>query len=303
MTIFSRALAALATLAAFATTTSAAAALPGPVRAMVEAAMASGDESEIATVAKYARSTNPADGAEIDAMIAARRKATTLAADPAPPPSPGLFDNWKITGELGGFLTTGTTDTSGITAGLTLTKQGEAWRHKIRAYGDYQRNSGVTVRRQWLVSYEPNYKLKDGLYTYGLAMYEQDRFQGFTDRVTLSGGMGIRAIGTGKATLDLKGGPAWRHTGWILQRDASEFSGLAGADLVWHLTPKVDLTDNAQALWDSDNSTYSNTAALAAKVSKSLSARLSYSLRHETDPAPNARKTDTVSRATLVFGF
>ncbi|MBO9575924.1 MAG: DUF481 domain-containing protein [Sphingobium sp.] len=281
----------------------ASAALPAPVRAMIEAAIASGNENEIATLAKYARATNPADGAEVDAMLAARKKVAVVAAPEAPQASSGLFRHWKITGELGGFLTTGNTDTSGITAGLTLNKQGPSWRHKIRAFGDYQRSGSVTTRRQWLASYEPNFKLKDGFYTYGLALYEQDRFQGFTDRITLSGGMGIRAIGSSKATLDVKGGPAWRRTNWLLERDESEVSGLVGADLIWHLTPVIDLTDNAQALWDSENNTYSNTAALAAKFSRAISARLSYSLRHETDPAPNTKKTDTVSRASLVFGF
>ncbi|MFM7377568.1 MAG: hypothetical protein ACKO1O_05475 [Erythrobacter sp.] len=56
--------------------------LPEPVRAMIDAAIATGDEAKVRTVADIAKATNPADTAEIDAIVgnfnttlAARKKA------------------------------------------------------------------------------------------------------------------------------------------------------------------------------------------------------------------------------------
>lgn len=43
--------------------------------------------------------------------------------------------------------------------------------------------------------------------------------------------------------------------------------------------------------------------ALDAKISGALTARLSYSMQHESDPLPGREKLDTTSRATLVYGF
>ena len=49
----------------------AAAELPEPVRAMIEAAMATGDAAKVKTVVEIAKQTNPGDAAEIDALDSA----------------------------------------------------------------------------------------------------------------------------------------------------------------------------------------------------------------------------------------
>jgi len=49
----------------------AAAELPQPVRAMIEAAVATGDAAKVRTVVEIARQTNPDDVAEIDALDSA----------------------------------------------------------------------------------------------------------------------------------------------------------------------------------------------------------------------------------------
>lgn len=293
---------ALGALALAAGSAPALAELPPPVRAMLDAAIASGSDADIAAVARAAKATNPDDAAQIDAIVSAHHL-TRAEAVLEEKMQAGFFDGWRGSGELGGFLTTGNTDSTGLSAGLTVTKDGIKLRHKVRMAVDYQRSGGVTTRDQWLASYEPNFQLNDGFYLYGLSMYEKDRFQGFSDRITLSGGFGYRLLDTTRLTLDVKGGPAWRSTDWIGEPAANELQWLAGSDLVWHVSPGIDVTNSAQALWGPDNNSYSNTASLTAKISGALSARLSYGLRHETNPPPDAERTDTVTRATLVYGF
>src|SRR5690349_17528749 len=79
----------------------AAAELPQPVRAMIEAAIASGDPRTVEAVAGVARQTNPDDAAEIDALLKgfATRQAESAAAREAARiealRSAGLFDNWS----------------------------------------------------------------------------------------------------------------------------------------------------------------------------------------------------------------
>lgn len=302
MTTPIKGLAAVAAALVATVATPALAELPPSVRAMLDAAIASGNDTEIAAVAKFAKSTNPADAEEIDGLVSAH-KAALAAADEAQKREAGFFENWHGNGELGGFLTTGNSETSGVSAGLSLDKEGIDWRHKIRVLADYQRSDGVTTRNQWMASYEPNYNLTARLYLFGLGMYEKDRFQGFSDRITFSGGAGYRVIDSDVMTLDLKAGPAWRRTEWIALPATSKLNGLAGADFLWHISPALDFTNNAQALWGDGNSTYSNTAALTAKLGGALSARLSYGVRHETNPPAGTDKTDTVTRAALVYGF
>lgn len=276
--------------------------MPASVRTMLDIAIASGSEGDIAAVAKIAKAANPADAAEIDALITAHK--TQLAAvEEAKKREAGFFENWHGNGELGGFISTGNTSNRGLSAGLTLNKEGMRWRHKLRVLADYQRAEGVTTRDQQMATYEGNYKFSDKLYLFGLGMYERDEFQGFASRTTLSGGAGYSVVATDNVMLDIKAGPAWRRTDWLGIPNTSEFSGLGGADFTWQISPTLKLTDNAQALWGADNSTYSNIAAFTANLSGALSGRLSYSVRHETNPPPGNKSTDTITRATLVYGF
>jgi putative salt-induced outer membrane protein len=46
-----------------------------------------------------------------------------------------------------------------------------------------------------------------------------------------------------------------------------------------------------------------NTTALTLKIVDNFAARVSYEVRHDTDPGDDADKTDTTAKASLVYGF
>ncbi len=281
------------------------AALPDPVKAMIEAALASKNDAEVQIVVKLAKSTNPSDVAEIDAMLAiyAAEKAAIAAADEQKKLQAGFFENWTGQGELGGFHSSGNTNSTGISASLKLKREGVKWRQNLRALADYQRTNGATDREQFLAAYEPNYKFHERFYAFGLAQYERDRFQGFSSRVTLSGGFGYAVIKSDDTALNIKAGPAWRKTSIVGGGSNSSIAGLAALDSFWQISDNLRLTQDLSAYIEADNSTFTSTAGLEAKLIGALSARLSYSREHETDPPLGVEKTDKISRATLVYDF
>jgi putative salt-induced outer membrane protein len=293
--------------------------LPEPVRAMIDAAIATGDEGKVAVVLEIARATNPSDIAEIDAVastfkadVAARkaaeedaRKAALAKADP--------FDNWSGKGELGGFRATGNSSNTGITAGLTLERQGLDWRHRLTGRVDYQRAGGITTREQFLGRYEPNVNVSDDFYIYALAQYERDRFQGFSGRYAISGGMGYQAIKADDLQLSIKAGPAYRVTEFVDGRNESRVAGLVAFDFDWTITDRLKLTQDtnavaetgasALALIDSRNTSIDLVTGLDATIYRSLKARLSYTVEYDSNPPPGAVQTDTLSRVTLIYDF
>lgn len=283
--------------------------LPEPVRAMIDAAIATGDEGQVKTVIALARVTNPGDAAEID-VIEADYKAvrTQIAAAEAEAKeeairTAGLFENWSGQGELGAFQSTGNADNIGITAGLGLVREGINWRHKLAGRADYQESEGVVTREQYFASYEPNYKLSDRLFAYGLAQYERDRFQGFSARYSASAGLGYDVLTGDSVTLSVKAGPAWRRTQLIGGGTSSNLAGLAALDFGWKVSETISLTQDASALLQSGSSTLISTTGLVARVSDKVSVRLSYGVEHDTAPPPGAVKTDTLSRVTLIYDF
>jgi putative salt-induced outer membrane protein len=283
--------------------------LPAPVRAMIDAAIETGDEAKVRTVLELARATNPDDADEVDAILAAYETDLAVAAEAEAIAekervrNAGLFENWSGKGELGAFRSTGNASNTGITAGLALEREGIRWRHKLSGRADYQETEGVVTREQFLAAYEPNWKINDRLYAYGLAQYERDRFQGFSGRYSVSGGLGYDVLVDEPMTLSVKAGPAWRRTEFVGGGSRSDLAALAALDFDWQLLDTVTFTQNASAFVQSGSSTFISDSGLNARVAGDLSLRLSYTVEHDTDPPAGAVRTDTLSRVTIIYDF
>ena len=276
--------------------------IPAAIRSMLDAAIESGNDGDVSTGVKYARLADPASA---DAVLAiaqkwrndrAQARQTTIR-------QASMFDLWSGRAELGGYITTGNTDSKGGAAVLDLTREGLQWRHKFHAQADYQENANVATREHYLASYEPNYKIDDRLYVYGAAQYESDRFLGYYDRYSASAGVGYSAIKTPRIRLDVELGPAFRQTAFTNGIEQSNVAGRGTLAFNWKLLPGLSVTQNAAAYVQSANSTLSGTTSVNAKLIGPLSAALSYNVQYESMPPVGSLSTDTTSRASLVYSF
>lgn len=283
--------------------------LPDAVRAMIEAAIATGDPRKVDTVVEIARQTHPGALGEIDTLADGfHTKRRYLAAEVAARKQrelseAGVFENWSGRGELGATLSTGNTNETGVTARLSLKRDGIDWTHKLLTAIGYQRTAGRTSKDQLLFSYEPNFNVSDRLFTYGLTQYERDRFQGFTSRFSVSGGMGYNVIDQKLLSLAIKGGPAWRHIVFVDPGSVDSVAALAALDFDWQLNKGIKLTQDASAYLEAANSTLTSATGLEAKINRRLAARLSYTAEHNTDPPFGTVNTDTRTRFTVIYDF
>ncbi len=277
-------------------------AIPATIRAMLDAAMESGSESDVAVIVKYARTASPATADQVVKIAADWRNERTKKAQ-AKIRSADFFALVKGHAELGGYVTTGNTENIGITAALELKREALQWRHKLRVQADYQESLGITTRERYLVAYEPNWKFDDRAYLYGAAQYESDRFSGFTDRVSLSSGIGYSAIKSPAVKLDLEVGPAFRYTRFINDTAEKNAAARGSIDFGWKITKGISVTQVASAYMQDANSTVSSKSALLTRLIGPLSAQFSYSLQYESTPPLGRKTTDTTSRAALVVDF
>lgn len=303
---------------------------PAGVAELIDTALRSGDQAGLDAVLRYAKQAHPQAAEAIDAQVAAFRTSSAspppavavavptvapppivvVAASPAPvpaetaAPAPAVAEvKWSGEGELGAFTTTGNAPGIGLAAGLKLTAEGEDWRIGLLGRADYQETSDVVVREQYRFSAEPNYKFNTRGYVYGLGQFEQDRFQGFHARYSVSGGVGYSVLTGENAQLSVKAGPAWRYTRLVTGMDESVVAGLASVDIKLKITPTIQLTEAASAYVDEQRSTLFSVAALDSQLIGKLKARLSYTVQYESAPALGRAPTDTTSRLTLVYGF
>lgn len=283
--------------------------LPEPIRDIIAAAIATGDPAKVETVIDLARQTNPEDLAEIDdlrqAFLADRRAlaAAQAAEKQARMRSAGILENWTGKGEIGASRSTGNSSELGVSAGLKLERRGIDWRHKLTARADYQRTNSVTSKEQFQFAYEPSYTISDGFFVYGLGQWERDRFQGYSSRFSVSGGLGYRIFDSDDMHLSVKAGPAWRRTTLIPAGRESTLAGLAAMDFDWRISDNLKFTQDASAYVQSGNSSLISATGLEARINDNLAARMSYTVEHDTDPPAGAVKTDTLSRFTLIYDF
>ncbi|WP_282946174.1 MULTISPECIES: DUF481 domain-containing protein [unclassified Sphingopyxis] len=280
-----------------------------PVGDLLAAAIVSGKDADVEAVGALAKTTNPDLATEIEARLVAYRaerqrlKDEAAAAAREKLASAKFYENWKGEGQIGATLSSGNTDSTGLSAGVALTRQGIDWNHKFRAQADYQRTNGQTSVERFVVEVEPQYKVSERAFAYSLGRWEQDRILGYDTRWNLSGGVGYKVVDREGLSLSVKGGPAWRQTDFTGGRHDSEITGLAGVDFGWQLSPALRLTQVASTIVGESKTATSSLTALNAKLTGALSARIAYSAEIDSNPPPGVENVDTLTRLTLVYGF
>lgn len=281
--------------------------------------METGDEKQVATVIALARKTQPDEAEEINGLEKTWKErhaeAVRLAKEEKVEKirEAGLFDLWSGEGQIGAFQSSGNSDNLGLSAALKLKREGIDWSHSLKATADYQRSNGVTSREQFLFAYEPRYQISKPVFAYGLAQYERDRFQGFSGRYALSGGIGYKVVNSDDFKLAVKAGPALRITQFTDGTSDERLAALFGADFDWKITDRVAFSQDAnvvsetggeaQIIIDSANTSINLLSALDVKISDRLKSRLSYAIEYDSNPPAGAVSTDTMTRFLLVYGF
>ncbi|WP_347303967.1 DUF481 domain-containing protein [Croceibacterium sp. TMG7-5b_MA50] len=292
--------------------------LAAPVRAMIDAAMATNDADKVKVVADIAKQTNPDDVDEIDALQAGFRQRQRQLAEARTEVrqealrDAGLLANWGGRGQIGAFQSTGNSSDVGVSASLELRRTGIDWTHLLRGSVDYQRSRGRTSREQYLAAYEPRYVISPRLFAYGLAQFEKDRFSGFDGRYSVSGGLGYQVL-QGQPSLSVQAGPAYRRTESIDGTTDTNLGALAGLDFSWRIMEGLRLTQDtdyvtetggrAQLIADGNNTSLLLVTGLEATIRDGFTTRLSYTVDYNSNPPGNAVTTDTQTRFTLVYGF
>lgn len=277
--------------------------------AMIAAAYRSGDDATINAVVGVAKATFPDQVAVIDrlaagdAAILADTRKEAQEREQARIMQARFFQIWKGELEGGATRSTGTTRSLGIYASAKLTRDGLEWRQKVSGRLDVQQTDNVTTTERLIAAWQPNYKIDDRLYSYGLAQYEHDRTLGYDHRFTIGAGIGYTAISTATTRLEFEGGPAVRRTDFTDLPGTTTIAGRASVTARVALTPTLTLSEDAALFVEAKDTTATATSALESTLIGAVKARLSFNIQYEQDAPDTVHKLDTVTRATLVYGF
>lgn len=283
--------------------------LPDAVRTMIVAAYKTGNDKTIADVVGLAKDNFPlfldeiGHVADAQGKILATARHEALEKEQERIAQAGFLQIWKGELEAGASRATGSARTLGIYVSAALTRDGLRWRQKFNARIDYQRTDGQTTTERWLTAWQPNYKLSDAVYTYGLAQYEHDRFLDIDSRETAGVGIGYQAASRRNLKVTVEAGPAVRHTNFVELPSRTTLAGRASLSARWALSPTLALSQDAALFFEQTDATASSTTALETKLLGALKAKFSYNIQFERETPTTDRQLDTVTRATLVYSF
>ncbi|MEE2692335.1 MAG: DUF481 domain-containing protein [Pseudomonadota bacterium] len=328
--------AALAVFTVFACRASAQDGPPEVARAMLDAAAATGQTTQVNAVANAARAVFPDDAEAIDAYADGLTSALLLqmlnatsdylvvkaAAEPekaAPkvddsideqelpsgePPKWLKLGPWAGKATASGLVSSGNSRNAAAGLRVDAHREFSYFTHNISLYFDYGKSKGVKSQQRWGTAYKLDYLLGDNTYAYGRFSYDEDEFSGFDYKLFGGVGVGHRFFDTKEFKLKVEGGPGYQYSPIDDTREVDKHAAFyASGELDWIIRPGLKFEQDVNTTWTQPSSSLISSTALTTSLTDTLSAGVSFLYRYETDPPAGRVNTDTSFRMNLTYGF
>lgn len=200
-------------------------------------------------------------------------------------------------------MSNGNTDAFGVALIGELINSSEKMQHKWFTLIDYQESNDVLSREYARFGYQVDWTINPKHYAYARLEYEHDKTAGVEHRGTAAIGYGWRVSTEAPLMLNLEAGPAYRRTEYYGGVQDNEIVARGVMDMDWQITPALKLTEDAEAIYGESETVFRSITGLEAKLTGRLSARLSYDIRHSTEPQPGKKATDTTARVGVAYDF
>ena len=237
-------------------------------------------------------------------MAAASGQGFSVAAAPTQAASSKKPAKWSGDIELGGSRATGNTETEQVNAAVKVKYKSAPWETTFKLTYDFASDSGGINTQRLKANADTEYSFTERFFTFGLIEFIDDRFSGFDYELTQAVGIGYRLIKTKDVEFKISAGPGLR----ISEREdtgVTEFEPVerSNANFAWKISESAKFTNDTTATWGTKRTITENTAAITVKIIEKLSGLLSYYLRNNSKPPPGNKKTDTLTKASLVYTF
>lgn len=219
---------------------------------------------------------------------------------------------WSGEGSFSAGVSTGNTETTDLGLGVDLSRTGDLWTHTVSAKADFGETDGVETRNRIFLSGHSDRKISEKSFVFGQASYEKDEFSGFENRYFFGVGAGRILMDDEKAKWKIRAAPGIKvdevratvSNGVVIPSETVEsFSVLGNSDFSYQFNDNVALTNTTGAVYAEESTQLTNTVAITAALTETLSARFSFDVRHDTNPPIGFEATDTTTRVSLVYKF
>ena len=211
---------------------------------------------------------------------------------------------WSGRGALGYTSMSGNTDSENLNANLQVGWQQAPWKHSLTLEIIQAETDNEKSADSWTVLERSEYSFSEKSYGFGQLRYQEDEFSGYEYQGSAAAGVGSRFIDSEKQLLDLSVGAGYRRTKESDSNDV-EAGPIATSDLHYEYRFSDNATFSEIALIEvgEDNTYFQSETALLSKINGSLSSKISYLVKHNTDVPDGVEETDKIITISLVYDF
>jgi putative salt-induced outer membrane protein YdiY len=247
-------------------------------------------------------------------FVVAMACAGTLSSQPA---FSAEQDGWAGEAAFSAGYTTGNTETTDLGLGVDVKRTQGLWTVELVADGDYGEQDGIESRNRYFLSGDVDRLLNEKLFAFARTSYEVDQFTGFDSRSFVGGGLGYHIYDSDTTKWTLRGGPGVKidEVKRVITTDAlggaliipaeteTSLGAVARSEYAYKFNENVSFSNETDVLYGETSTQLENSAALTAAISNAISARMSFNVRYDTNPADGFEDTDTALKIALVYGF
>ena len=211
---------------------------------------------------------------------------------------------WTGGAEVGMVITGGNTDTRNINAKANVENERDKWRHSGSIEAVNTSDEGGTTSERYLAQVKADRKLGEFNYLFGLAVFDTDRFAGYSSRTSETLGLGRRMLTRDDLTLDLEAGVGARQTEATPSGDRTDEMLLRGAgSLGWLISDSATFSEDVTVDIGEESTITRSVTGLKNQLNGSLSSKITFTFKNTTDTPSTVKANDYETAITLVWGF
>jgi len=217
--------------------------------------------------------------------------------------------DWAGEAELGISSSGGNTDNTLVNTKIDFDLVKKRWRHNIFGHFYYAENNGKGTAENCDIGYKPRYFMTDQDYLFAFLRYDQDKFASIDHRTTGVAGYGRQFISIEKHLLDVELGLGARETIYLPSPSTADLNNneivyFLGGKYIGRISNTARFFETVRVEAAQDNSYIESITGLGLSITGSLSAKISYTVRYNTDvTGDKGKKIDTLTGVNLVYSF
>lgn len=215
-------------------------------------------------------------------------------------------------GEFGLIITTGNTEATSLSAGLSGTQELADWSNEYSLDALYKQDkvsSGTgstteTTAQKFFLSGQSNYKLtKENQRLFLFGSYEDDRFSDFKYQSTVALGWNQKLWDNEKSKFSYSVGPGYSFSEGQDGTDLNSVIVRAALEYSHKLSDTAKIKQSLSSEFGEANTKTRSLTSVSATINGALSMKVSLKLDHNTDVDEGSDNLDTETAVTLVYSF